>query len=145
MTTRQKSSSSFGSLFRRRSDHDIQETDLNAVIADALSILSTEANQRQVVLHAVRHQRPLLVSADPVHLLQVLLNLATNAMDAMANIPTDARRIAIRTVLLVDSEVEVAVIDSGPGIPDQKIGEIFDAFYTCRAQELDPGHHHAAC
>ena len=122
----------FRKLFKRRSDHDIQETDLNVVIADALSILSTEANQRQVVLHAERHQRPLLVSADPVHLLQVLLNLATNSMDAMANIPTDARRIAIRTVLLADSEVEVAVIDSGPGIPDQEIGKIFDAFYTTK-------------
>jgi len=122
----------FRKLFRRRSDHDIQETDLNAVIADALSILSTEANQRQVVLYAERHQRPLLVSADPVHLLQVLLKLATNAMDAMANIPTNARRIAIRTVLLADSEVEVAVIDSGPGITDQKIDKIFDAFYTTK-------------
>jgi len=102
------------------------------VIADALSILSTEANQRQVVLHAKRHQRPLLVSADPVHLLQVLLNLATNAMDAMTKIPSDERRIAIRSVLLGDSEVEVAVTDSGPGIPDQKISEIFDAFYTTK-------------
>jgi C4-dicarboxylate-specific signal transduction histidine kinase len=110
----------------------ISKTDLNVVIADALSILSTEADQRQVVLHAERLRRPLLVSANPVHLLQVLLNLATNAMDAMANIPTDARRIAIRTDLLADSKVEVAAIDSGPGIPDQKIGEIFNAFYTTK-------------
>jgi len=122
----------FRKLFKRRSDHDIREADLNAVIADALSILSTEANQRQVVLHAKRHQRPLLVSADPVHLLQVLLNLATNAMDAMTKIPSDERRIAVRSVLLGDSEVEVAVTDSGPGIPDQKISEIFDAFYTTK-------------
>ena len=41
----------FRKLIKRASDPEIQqETDLNAVIADALSILSTEANHRQVVL-----------------------------------------------------------------------------------------------
>jgi phosphoglycerate-specific signal transduction histidine kinase len=43
----------FGRLFKRRGDPEIQqETDLNVVIADAFSILSTEANHRQVALRA---------------------------------------------------------------------------------------------
>ena len=116
----------FRKLLKRRSDPEIQqETDLNAVIADALSILSTEANHRQVVLHAESHKGPLLVRADPIHLLQVLLNLATNAMDAMADNPSDARRVAIRTAILGDSKVEVVVSDSGPGIPDEEIERDF--------------------
>jgi two-component system, LuxR family, sensor kinase FixL len=66
----------FRKLLKRRSDPEIQqETDLNAVIADTLSILSTEANHRQVVLVAEGHKGPLLVRADPIHVLQVLLNL----------------------------------------------------------------------
>ena len=122
----------FRKLLKRRSASEIQqETDLNAVIADALSILSTEANQRQVVLLA-EGQGPLLVRADPVHMLQLLLNLATNAMDAMADTPLDERRVTIRTALVEGSTVEVTVIDSGPGIPDEKISEIFDTFYTTK-------------
>jgi signal transduction histidine kinase len=54
----------FGKLLKRRSDRDIQEADLTAVIADALSILSTEANRRHVVLLAEGIRRPLLVGAD---------------------------------------------------------------------------------
>jgi len=123
----------FQRLLKHRSDQESQqETDLKAVIADALSILSTEANQRQIEVSAEGHKGPLLVSADPVHLLQVLLNLATNAMHALADIPSSARRIAIRTTLLEDSTVEVSVIDTGSGIPTKKVDEIFDAFYTTK-------------
>ena len=114
----------FRKLLKRRSDPEIQqETDLNAVIADALSILSTEANHRQVVLHAEGHKGPLLVSADPIHVLQVLLNLATNAMDAMADNPSDTRRIAIRTAMHADSKVEVVVSEfwsRHPGAGDRR-------------------------
>jgi signal transduction histidine kinase/ABC-type uncharacterized transport system substrate-binding protein len=120
-------------LLKRRSDPEIQqEIELNAVIADALSILATEANHRHVVLLAESHKGPLLVSADPVHLLQVVLNLATNAMDAMADISPDARRLVFRTALLGQATAEVVVIDSGPGIPDAKSSEIFDTFYTTK-------------
>src|SRR5262249_7370271 len=114
-------------LLQRRSAPEIQEkTELNAVIADALSILSTEANHRQVVLLAASHKGPLLVTADPVHLLQVVLNLATNAMDAMADIAPGTRQIVFRTALFGHSTAGVAVIDSGPGIPDANISEIFE-------------------
>jgi signal transduction histidine kinase len=120
-------------LLKRRGDLEIQqETELNGVIADALSILATEANHRQVVLLAESHKGSLLVRADAVHLLQVVLNLATNAMDAMADMPPDARRIVFRTALLDQATAEVAVIDSGPGIPEGKTSEIFETFYTTK-------------
>jgi signal transduction histidine kinase len=123
----------FRKLLMRGSDPEIQqETDLNAVIADALSILSTEANHRQVGLVAEGHKGPLLVRADPIHVLQVLLNLATNAMDAMADSPSDTRRVVIRTAMHADCKVEVVVSDSGPGIPAPVIDEIFETFYTTK-------------
>jgi signal transduction histidine kinase len=123
----------FRKLLKRRSDPEIQhETNLNAVIADALSILSTEANHRQVVLVAEGPRGPLLVRADPIHVLQVLLNLATNAMAAMADNPSDTRRVTILTAMHADSKVEVVVSDSGPGIPEQVIDEIFNTFYTTK-------------
>ena len=119
-------------LLKRKSD--IQECDLNAVIADAVHLLSPEANRRNIDLRVDGMQRALLVRADPVHLQQVILNLVTNAMDAMTDTAPGARKIAIRTAFAGESTVKVSVSDSGPGIPEHKLGEIFETFYTTKEQ-----------
>ena len=72
------------------------------------------------------------VNADRIHVQQVILNLAANAMDAMTDTPPDARAITIQTALAGDSEVEVSISDSGTGIPKHKLGQVFDTFYTTK-------------
>ena len=119
-------------LLKRKSD--IQDCDLNAVIADAVKLLSPEANMRDIDVRVNGTERALLVRADPVHLQQVILNLVTNAMDAMTDCALDARKITIQTALAGKSNVEVSVSDSGPGIPEHKLGEIFGTFYTTKEQ-----------
>ena len=86
-------------LLKHRSEVEAQEFDLNEAIADAMRILSAEAKRRDVTLRAIGIQRPLLVRADPIHLQQVVLNLAMNGMDAMTNMPPNARRMTIKTTL----------------------------------------------
>jgi len=117
-------------LLKRKSD--IQDCDLNAVIADAVQLLSPEANRHNIELHVNGIQRTLLVRADPVHLQQVVLNLVTNAMDAMTESAPGGRKITIQTALAGESTVEVSVSDSGTGIPENKLGEIFGTFYTTK-------------
>ena len=50
----------------------------------------------------------------------------------MADNPSDTRRVSIRTAIRADFKAEVVVSDSGPGIPEQAIDEIFDTFYTTK-------------
>ena len=69
--------------------------------------------------------------ADRIHVKQVILNLAGNAMDAMVDTPVDNRSIIIRTETR-GSEVEVSISDSGTGIPEHKLCEIFATFYTTK-------------
>jgi signal transduction histidine kinase len=119
-------------LLKRRSDVEAQELDLNRAIADAMKILSPEAKKRNVAVSAIGTQHSFLVRADSIHLQQVILNLARNGMEAMTNIAPDARRITIKTALLGESTVEVSVSDSGTGIAEHKLFEIFDTFYTTK-------------
>jgi signal transduction histidine kinase len=119
-------------LLKRRSEVEAQEFDLNEAIADTMQILSPEAKKRNVTLRVTGIQRPLPVRADAVHLQQVILNLARNSMDAMTTMAPDARMMTIRTTLLGESTVEVSVSDSGTGIPEHKLSEIFDTFYTTK-------------
>jgi signal transduction histidine kinase len=119
-------------LLKRRSEVEAQEFDLNKTIADAMQILSPETKKRNVTLRTIGIKQPLPVRADSVHLQQVILNLARNSIDAMNTISPDTRMMTIQTGLLGESTVEVSITDSGTGIPEDKLGEIFDTFYTTK-------------
>ena len=123
-----------GSLLKRRSQIELQEFDLTDAIADALHIVSPEATKRSVTLRANGVEGPLPVRADRIHLQQVILILVTNAMDALADTAPDARRITVQTALVGESSVEVSVSDSGTGIPEHMLSEVFDTFYTTKKQ-----------
>jgi signal transduction histidine kinase len=79
-------------------------------------------------------QDALPVRADQVHLEQAILNLATNAMDAMQGCTPGRRKMTVQTVLAGGSGVEVSVSDSGTGIPNDKLKGIFETFYTTKPQ-----------
>ena len=66
------------------------------------------------------------------------MNLVVNAIDAMANLPTDVRKIMIRTNRN-DNFADVAVSDAGPGIPSDKIEEVFEPFFTTKTNGMGMG------
>ena len=118
----------------KRDEVGLQRFDLNDAIDDAVHILEPEAMKRGVVLTKSPQQGACPVRADPVHVQQLLLNLAANGMDAMSDSAPGKRRLEIRTAVNRASEVEVSVSDSGTGIPNDKLNDIFETFYTTKRQ-----------
>jgi C4-dicarboxylate-specific signal transduction histidine kinase len=121
-------------LLKKQSEFELQEFDLNDALRDALHALEPEARKRGVLVNADQVQGALTVRADRVHLEQVMLNLAINAMDAMQNGAPGKRKMTVQTALAGDSEVEVSVSDSGTGIPTDKLKGVFETFYTTKQQ-----------
>lgn len=76
---------------------------------------------------------------DPVHLQQVLLNLILNAMDAVEDAPAARRKVTVRARPNSEGEIEVAVEDSGPGIPPERLGRLFEPFFTTKAKGMGIG------
>jgi len=60
-------------------------------------------------------------------------------MDAMAETPIQHRKVTLRTQRTSAHEVEVAVIDAGSGIDPQRIGRIFDSFFTTKKEGMGLG------
>jgi signal transduction histidine kinase len=110
----------------------VQEFDLSEPIADALTVLSPEAVKRNITLRTNVIQQPLPVRADRIHIQQVIVSLVTNAMDAMCDTPLDGRAIMIEVALTNGSQVETSVSDTGTGIPEDKLNQVFDTFYTTK-------------
>jgi signal transduction histidine kinase len=119
-------------LLKKRGEIDWQEFDLNEVITSAIRILRGEAEQRGVVVSSNWARRELPVRADRVHVQQIILNLATNAMDAMLDVVATERRLMLETTLTKDSKVELSISDTGRGIPNEQLVSIFEPFYTTK-------------
>jgi C4-dicarboxylate-specific signal transduction histidine kinase len=75
--------------------------------------------------------RPIM--GDRIHLQQVLLNLLMNAMDAVATMPPDRRRVRVQTTN-GEGEVRLAVTDTGVGIAPDRLAAIFEPFYTTKGE-----------
>jgi C4-dicarboxylate-specific signal transduction histidine kinase len=117
--------------FLQKGEIEIRDVDVHKVIADVRHIVEPEAAKRGIVIDAGTAPAALAVRADRVHLQQVLLNLALNGMDAMSA-TSGERKMVFRAARVTDSEVQISVLDSGSGIPERRLGEIFDSFVTTK-------------
>jgi len=68
-----------------------------------------------------------------------VLNLATNAIEAMRETPADERRLGVAVSRTGEGEVQVAVRDTGVGIPKERLPRVFDAFWTTKSQGMGLG------
>lgn len=112
---------------------------LNELVQDVISLLHSDAVARHVALDYVTTPGLPPVSGDRVHLSQVLLNLIMNGMDAIQSSPASNKRVVIEARQREQGRVEVAVTDSGPGLPPDVIGKVFDPFYTTKSSGLGMG------
>ena len=116
--------------FLRADDSTPGEVNVSRAIDDVLRIIEPEAAKRGIAIDSDQALESFSVRADHVHLQQVLINLALNGMDAMKDAPSRGRMV-FRTSKL-DEAVEIAVLDSGTGIPQSRLNEIFDSFVTTK-------------
>jgi signal transduction histidine kinase len=79
------------------------------------------------------------VWGDRVQLQQVVLNLILNGLDALQESRTGDRALILRTGLDGPAAVRVAVRDSGVGIDETHLEQIFNAFYTTKTGGLGMG------
>lgn len=75
----------------------------------------------------------------PIQIEQVILNLARNAIEAMAGTAGREKEFAVVTRRGDGNSVEVAVSDTGPGLPPSEVGDVFDPFVTTKRDGLGMG------
>ena len=122
----------------KKAPFDPKTSDLNEVVRETVNLLSPVIAGRQVELTSFLALVELPIFGDPIQLQQVVINLVVNAMDAVTDKPSEQRTISIRTSR-VENFAELSVSDSGPGIPEDKINEVFDPFFTSKAEGMGMG------
>ena len=115
------------------------EVSLNDLVEEVRDLLHSELIRRRVTTDIrLSRVKPVLLG-DRVELQQVILNLISNACDAMAGRPADHRLLTISTSITPDGWVELAVQDRGTGIPPERLDQVFDAFFTTKTSGLGLG------
>jgi signal transduction histidine kinase len=116
--------------FSKADAQDMERGDLNGVVAEVarLSRASAEAQGVRVVLD-LEANLPLVLMAPPA-IVQVLRNLATNAVQAMP----DGGFLRFSTRLQGTASIEVEVSDTGPGLPSSVREHLFEPFFTTKAE-----------
>ena len=131
--------------FVKRSEPQRQPSQAKQIVDDAVDLAGIEPRRRTVSIHTYVAQRLPTIMADPILIEQVLLNLLKNAAEAIdsAQLPTSRRHIELRVVPRHTPEeggvIEFSVTDMGPGIKDEVIGRLYEAFFSTKAEGLGIG------
>jgi C4-dicarboxylate-specific signal transduction histidine kinase len=122
----------------KKAPFELKHIDLNDLARETIEFLSKLAVARNVELTSSINQNALPIFGDRIQLQQVILNLVVNGIDAMEDTISENRIISIR-ILRVENFAELSVSDRGPGILEEQLKEVFDPFFTSKAQGMGMG------
>jgi len=126
------------SLLRKR-ELTPQSIEINEAAEEVLKLLGTSASARKVAMKFERTASLPRVWCDPVHFQQVVMNLILNGMEAMAGLEEEKRQVVVRTGPGDNGTVKIAVADSGPGIPVDRLPKLFEPFFTTKKEGMGMG------
>ena len=122
----------------KKAPFEQKQFDLNEVVQETVRFFSSLAVGRRFEMVSVITPETLPILGDRIQLQQVILNLVVNGIDAMKDTPSDNRVISIRTSR-VENFAQLSVSDRGSGIPDDKLKEVFEPFFTSKAEGMGMG------
>jgi two-component system, LuxR family, sensor kinase FixL len=111
---------------------------LNWIIEQAIPLIENELRRNAVLLQLNLTPEPLLVFGNRVQLQQVIINLVSNAIQAMAPIDDRPRKLRIRS-RRSSNHARVTVQDNGTGLDPHCRDHLFNAFYTTKTDGLGIG------
>jgi C4-dicarboxylate-specific signal transduction histidine kinase len=120
---------------------DTQRTplDINGVINEIIALVRHELMSHRVSLRTELAPVLPVVLANRVQMLQVIINLVMNAIEAMEAVTNRPRQLVIRSCLNKADQVSIAVKDSGIGIATENLDRVFGAFVTTKSNGMGIG------
>jgi PAS domain S-box-containing protein len=125
--------------FIQKEEPEMAEININETIHGIAGLLRTDAREHQADIELDLCEDLPSVIADPVQIQQVILNLAHNGMEAMDECRSSPRHLTIRSAVRRHGTIEVAVQDTGPGLPAESLDRVFDHFFSTKSSGLGMG------
>jgi signal transduction histidine kinase len=111
-------------------------SDVRTIAETTIQLLRPQAAHRGVEVIANLGSQPLIVDCDPDQLQRVFTNIEANALEAMAS----GGQLRVNSASdEVNGDVKLSFEDTGPGVPTEIRGRIFDAFFTTKSTGQSDG------
>lgn len=115
-----------------RQDFTLEPLNLSDVARDVIALTSTDLQRGRITLDVELAENLPLIDGDRIQLQQVVLNLLSNAQDAMSQLDERARHLRISTARTDAGHVRLSVRDTGIGVDSERIDELFTAFFSTK-------------
>src|SRR5271155_1849837 len=112
--------------------------DVREVIQEMVVLLRGEASRHSVSIFTELSEDLPPVVADRVQLQQVLMNLMLNGIEAMQDTKTEGQ-LTIKSLMAKGGQLLISVSDTGVGLPPEQADQIFNAFFSTKAQGTGMG------
>jgi signal transduction histidine kinase len=115
--------------FARQSTPEMQRRDMRETIQSSLRLTEYLTRKGKIEVSVELPDQPIMMSYDAQQIEQVLINLVTNAVQAMQH--GGSLRVNLNRT---SGKIAIAVQDTGTGIPKQNLTRIFDPFFTTKPE-----------
>ena len=117
---------------------EITSLDLNELIREALALGVNDLEKHRILVQAEPNKELPKIRGNRVQLLQVLLNLIMNAVEAMAG-KEEPRVLSVLSEAYEGNRIKVSVADSGAGISAQDVDRVFSPSFTTKSDGMGMG------
>jgi signal transduction histidine kinase len=117
----------------------IESLDINDAILEVIGLTRSEVTKNDVAIRMQLADCLPPVQGDRVQLLQVMLNLVINAIQAMSDLGDGKRELNVSTDFIESEGVRVCVQDTGPGLSAENLEQLFHPFYTTKPNGMGLG------
>jgi PAS domain S-box-containing protein len=125
--------------FFKKGELNKKSLNINDLIDDVISLFRREAALRKVSVETAVDTSLPSVTADEIHLQQVILNLVLNASESMMEVDDRPRKIVIFTERENGPYLKVGIRDSGKGFGLEDITAVFDPYFTTKKDGMGMG------
>jgi PAS domain S-box-containing protein len=124
------------SFYKKDARAQHQLVDVNELVGEMLVLLRSEATQHAVSMRKDLAIDPCVITADPVQLQQVLMNLMLNGIEAMSDAGGE---LTVSSQVAHDGQIAISVSDTGVGLPSGQSDHIFAPFFSTKPQGTGMG------